>query len=123
MKRFDWMLIIMLVGVVITIFIMSGPVRASESCRKHECESEDHAPTYKYVLVKDYDNAKRTIEGAGLSLVSACVGMSLYQGVFNKDWRFCWKYFEFKNKTAEKHDGRVTPDNISDKPIGVRLYQ
>lgn len=123
MTRFDWMLIIICVGLVILLSILNNPTYASGSCRTHSCEDSGDRTVNQYFQVKDDDGAKRTLEAIGWSALGACVGTSIYQGAVNNDWRFCWNYFEWKDKKPAKYDGKITPDNLSDKPIGVRLYQ
>lgn len=125
MTRFDLMLIIICVGLVILLSLMHNPTYASGSCRTYNCEDQEDRTIYKYINIKDDDGAKRALEAIGWSALGACVGTSLYQGTVNNDWRFCWNYFEWSTRKSgkAKDDGRITPDNLSDKPFGVRLYQ
>lgn len=120
MTRLDWMLIIICVGLVILLSLLHRPVYASGSCRTHDCEDRT---IYKYINIKDDDGAKRMLEAIGWSALGACVGTSFYQGLTNKDWRFCWNYFEWKPEDKLKDNGKITPDNLSNKPYGVRLFQ
>lgn len=119
-----------------TIFIVLGllgiallflsEAKATGSCRTHHCdEGQKSSPTIMSV-VKDDDGAKATLNAVGGTILLGCAGISGYQGLFNQRWNWpyewCFGLVERKPGKAED-DARVTPSNLSDKPIGVRIFQ
>jgi hypothetical protein len=89
-------IVTLLVFVVLSLVILMRPAHAGGGCET------DPAPKNNYLIGS---HSERVGQGVLLGAVAVCAAMSIY----NQRW--CWE----TEPPAASGDGRVTPDNLSDR--------
>lgn len=114
-----------LLGIAL-LFLSLSEAKATGSCRTHHCDEEQQSSSTIVSVVKDDDGAKATLNAAGATILLGCAGVSGYQGIKNHRWHWpyewCLGLVDRRPRKAED-DVRVTPSNLSDQPMGVRIFQ
>jgi len=117
-----WMLVV--TALVLSLIVI--PAQASGACPLRHCDDDSETTVNNsYFLKKDRLTFEDYAKSVGITAVVGCGLYAGYQGLENKRWRWPIQWCtDFLRKEARAADnGRVTPDNLSDRPIGVRVYQ
>lgn len=121
-----WVLFFFALGVAgLVMLLVAAPASASGSCPLHHCEDSGSTVNNSYFFKKDRLTGEDYAKSVGITAVVGCGLYAGYQGLGNKRWRWPiqWCTDFLRKEVRATDDGRVTPDNLSDRPIGVRVYQ
>lgn len=118
-------------GVLGIVLLFLTEAQATGACRTHHCDDDgtQQSNPSSPVIRKDNDDGQRVLGGLGSAVLVGCAGISGYQGLWNGQWHWPYEWClglvedRLSKPSASHSENKVTPDNLSDKPIGVRLYQ
>lgn len=100
--------------------------KASESCRHHDKCDKPVPVTQVTVVEKDKFTGEDFLKSAGILAISGCGITSIYQGAANGKWRWPYEWCLGMDRPKTQSiaaDDKITPNNLSDQKINVRVVQ
>lgn len=119
-----WVVICFLI--VAATLVTALDAKASESCRHHDKCDKPVTVTQVTVVEKDRFTGEDFLKSAGILAISGCGITSIYQGTVNGAWRWPYEWCLGMDRPKTQSiatDGKITPNNLSDQKINVRVVQ
>ena len=101
---------------VILLAVFAMPVAASGSCSGHHCD-DDHEHHHHAGTV----SKKKTVDLRAVAFTAIAVGATTYCAV--RRWGYNEPCIGEPLKKTSFADDQITPNNLSDQKINVRVYE